>query len=95
MPLDDMHIRAATQPNSYDPETRTVSAVIATANPVQRRDARGPFSEILTAGTLDLSAVEGLAPTTCCSSPKQWIDEPRGRCYQGHIDHFSSPPQFG
>ncbi|MCX7561097.1 hypothetical protein OS190_16125 [Sulfitobacter sp. F26204] len=61
MPLDDLHIRAATRPNSYDPETRTVTAVIATANPVQRRDARGPFNEILTAGTLDLSAVEGLA----------------------------------
>lgn len=62
MPLDDLHMRAAsTRPNSYDPETRTVSAVIATATPVQRRDARGPFSEILTADTLDLSAVDGLA----------------------------------
>lgn len=62
MPLDDPMTRAAsTRPNSYDPATRTVSAVIATANPVQRRDARGPFNEILTAGTLDFSAVEGLA----------------------------------
>lgn len=62
MPLDDPMTRsAATRPNSYDPATRTVSAVIATANPVQRRDARGPFNEILTAGTLDLSAVGGLA----------------------------------
>lgn len=62
MPLDDLHMRAAsTRPNSYDPDTRTVSAVIATANPVQRRDARGPFLEILTADTLDLSAVDGLA----------------------------------
>ena len=62
MPLDDLHMRAAsTRPNSYDPETRTVSAVIATANPVRRRDARGPFLEILTADTLDLSAVDGLA----------------------------------
>ena len=62
MPLDDLHMRAAsTRPNSYNPETRTVSAIIATATPVQRRDARGPFSEILTADTLDLSAVDGLA----------------------------------
>ena len=63
MPLDDAAwTRAATtRPNSFDPETRTVSAVIATANPVQRRDARGPFLEVLTADTLDLSAVEGLA----------------------------------
>lgn len=51
---------AATRPNSFDPETRTVSAVIATATPVQRRDARGPFLEILTADTLDLSAADGL-----------------------------------
>ena len=62
MPLDDPMTRAAsTRPNSYDPQTRTVTAVIATANPVPRRDARGPFNEILTADTLDLSAVEGLA----------------------------------
>lgn len=62
MPLDELQIRAvSTRPNSYDPETRTVSAVIATATPVQRRDARGPFFEVLTADTLDLSAVDGLA----------------------------------
>ena len=62
MPLDLPLTRSTrTKPNSYNPETRTVSAVIATANPVQRRDTRGPFSEILTADTLDLSAVEGLA----------------------------------
>lgn len=61
LPLDNTMLRAAsTRPNTYDPETRTVSAVIATANPVQRRDARGPFFEILTAGTLDVSAAEGL-----------------------------------
>jgi len=44
-----------TRPNSYDPETRRVSAVIATPSPVARRDARGPFQEVLTAATLDLS----------------------------------------
>lgn len=61
MPQLDELIRAATtRPNSFDPETRTVSAVIATAHPVQRRDARGPYLEILTADTLDLSAGEGL-----------------------------------
>lgn len=61
MPLDETLIRAATtRPNSYDPETRRVSAVIATANPVQRRDARGTYLEILTADTLDMSAVQGL-----------------------------------
>ncbi|MDJ0630788.1 MAG: Mu-like prophage major head subunit gpT family protein [Rhodobacter sp.] len=61
MPLDATMTRAAmTRPNSFDPKTRTVSAVVATSTPVQRRDARGPFLEILTADTLDLSAVEGL-----------------------------------
>nr|WP_306266477.1 prohead protease/major capsid protein fusion protein [Pararhizobium sp. IMCC3301] len=64
MPHDESKtvlVRAAlTRPNSYDPQTRTVSAVIATTNPVQRRDARGPYLEILTADTLDLSAVAGL-----------------------------------
>ena len=61
MPLDALLTRTApTRLNSYDPETRTVSAVIATANPVRRPDARGAFLEILTADTLDLSSVEGL-----------------------------------
>ena len=56
MPLDNTLTRAAmTRPNSYDPETRRVSAVIATPSPVTRRDARGPFQEVLTAATLDLS----------------------------------------
>jgi len=56
LPLDNTLTRAAmTRPNSYDPETRRVSAVIATPSPVARRDARGPFQEVLTAATLDLS----------------------------------------
>lgn len=61
MPLDNSLTRATqTRPNSYDPETRTVSAVIATPSPVTRRDDRGPFLEVLTADTLDLSGAEGL-----------------------------------
>ncbi|OOY27470.1 hypothetical protein BMI90_12740 [Thioclava sp. L04-15] len=61
MPLDNLLTRAAqTRPNSYDPETRTVSAVIATPSPVTRRDARGAFLEVLTADTLDLSGADGL-----------------------------------
>lgn len=60
MPLDYTLTRATTtRPNSYDPETRRVSAVIATPSPVERRDSRGPFQEVLTADTLDLS-VAGL-----------------------------------
>ncbi|KAB2542304.1 hypothetical protein AL035_08065 [Salipiger aestuarii] len=56
MPLDNAMTRAATtRPNSYNPETRRVLAVIATPSPVTRRDARGAFHEVLTADTLDLS----------------------------------------
>jgi len=60
MTTDTLTRAAQTRPNSFDPDTRTVSAVIASPSPVQRRDARGPFLEILTADTLDLSAAEGL-----------------------------------
>lgn len=60
MPLDDVLMRAEFRPNSYNPETRRVSAVIATPSPVTRRDARGKVLEVLTADTLDLSNVVGL-----------------------------------
>ncbi len=61
MKHDPIYTRAATtRPNSFDPETKTVSAVIATSTPVKRRDARGPFLEVLTPDTLDLTSVEGL-----------------------------------
>lgn len=59
MPLD-MTREAATRPNTYDPESRTVSAVIATGHPVQRCDVRGPLLEVLTPETLDLSWAQGL-----------------------------------
>ena len=56
---NDAFTRAAqTRPNSFDPDTRTVSAVIATPTPVPRRDARGPYLEVLTADTLDLSTAD-------------------------------------
>lgn len=61
MPLDDVQTRTVTaRPNSYNPETRTVDAVIATASPVGRRDAKGPFQEVLRAETLDVSGAVGL-----------------------------------
>ncbi|MFG6635017.1 hypothetical protein ACGYJ8_03605 [Sulfitobacter sp. 1A12126] len=59
MPLDNALTRAATaRPNSYDPVSRTVEAIIATTTPVARRDARGPFLEVLTADTLDMPTNE-------------------------------------
>lgn len=48
--------RTATTANSYDPESRTFEAVVATMTPVVRRDARGPFNEILNPATLAASA---------------------------------------
>jgi len=60
MTTDTLTRGAQTRPNSFDPDTRTVSAVIASPTPVRRRDARGPYLEVLTADTLDLSAAEGL-----------------------------------
>lgn len=60
MTTDTLTRAAPTRPNTWNADTRTVSAVIATPSPVRRRDARGPFLEILTADTLNLPASEGL-----------------------------------
>lgn len=38
--------------DSFDKEALTVTAVVATETPVQRRDSRGPFSEVLSAAGL-------------------------------------------
>ena len=53
MPLDSLMVRAQTRPNSYDPDTRIFEAVIVTPTPVQRRDAQGLYSEVLTVSTLE------------------------------------------
>ncbi|MFG6584748.1 prohead protease/major capsid protein fusion protein [Sulfitobacter sp. 1A12779] len=55
MPLD-----ATMAPASFDPEARTVEAVIATTAPVTRRDARGTFAEVLDFTTLDLTNAANL-----------------------------------
>ncbi len=55
MPLD-----ARMAPASFDLEARTVEAVIATTTPVTRRDARGPYAEVLDFATLDLSNATSL-----------------------------------
>lgn len=41
--------------NSFDAETRTVEVIAATPTPVRRKDAAGPFLEILDPATLDLA----------------------------------------
>ena len=51
---DDLYMRTASaRANSFDPETRTFEAVIATGNPVRRADALGPYDEILTVSTVE------------------------------------------
>jgi len=47
-PVDDLlSIRAAVEPNSFDPTNHTVRVIWSTGAAVQRRDAGGNFSEIL------------------------------------------------
>ena len=58
MPLDDTLTRA-TAPTSWDADARTFEAVIATTSPVMRRDAKGPYAEVLDPATLETPA-EGL-----------------------------------
>ncbi|WP_185962130.1 prohead protease/major capsid protein fusion protein [Palleronia caenipelagi] len=55
MPFD-----ASLAPATFDPDARTVEAVIATGTPVQRRDARGVFTEILVCSGLETANVTGL-----------------------------------
>ena len=55
MPLD-----ATMAPASFDPEARTVEAVIATTAPLMKRDARGTFAEVLDFSTLDLTNTANL-----------------------------------
>ncbi|MGR3464081.1 prohead protease/major capsid protein fusion protein [Limimaricola sp.] len=55
MPLD-----MSLTPSTFDAEARTVEAVIATTAPVMRRDARGPFAEVLDLDTLDAASFPGL-----------------------------------
>lgn len=47
-------------PATFDMDARTVEAVIATTAPVTRRDARGPFAEVLDLDTLDTATLDGL-----------------------------------
>ncbi len=47
-------------PGSYDPETRTLEAVVLTAAPVTRRDGRGPFLEVIDLAGVDLAGATDL-----------------------------------
>lgn len=62
MELDlEMLTRSAdTRPASWNPEERTIEAVLSTGAAVQRRDARGPFLETLNLDSVDLPRLAGL-----------------------------------
>lgn len=57
----DLLIRAAApRVASFDPEALTVEAIVATAAQVSRRDAAGPFMEVLEPTGADLAALTGV-----------------------------------
>lgn len=50
---------ASIRPRSFDVANNTIEAVVATSNPVQRRDARGSFNEVLDVHGANLDALRG------------------------------------
>jgi hypothetical protein len=50
---------AAASPASWNEETREIEAVIASATPVERRDAKGKYLEVLDVNGADLAALRG------------------------------------
>ncbi|WP_288959537.1 prohead protease/major capsid protein fusion protein [uncultured Sulfitobacter sp.] len=56
MPNEILTRSATFRANTYDPEARTFDAIVATATPVARRDAQGPYLEVLPPEAFDLAA---------------------------------------
>lgn len=52
--------RAPFAPASFNPDTRTIEAVISTGADVQRVDARGPYIERLDTAAIDLASLAGI-----------------------------------
>ena len=59
-PLETRHAQIP-RPATYNEQTRTIEAVLATATPVPRTDVRGQYLEILDVRGLDLEASKGVA----------------------------------
>jgi hypothetical protein len=53
------HRGALARPASFDPESRTVEAIVASNQPVRRRDVQGEFLEILSIEGADLESLRG------------------------------------
>ncbi|GGL52163.1 DUF2213 domain-containing protein [Wenxinia marina] len=60
--MPETMLTRAAQPrtSTFNAELRTVEAVIATASPVIRRDARGEYAEVFDVSAFDLSSAVGL-----------------------------------
>ena len=59
--LDALLTRAAdTRPSTWNADARTIEAVISTGAPVQRKDARGPYSERLDVQAVDPTGLIGV-----------------------------------
>ncbi|WP_158644529.1 phage major capsid protein [Paracoccus jeotgali] len=71
---------------TLDPEALTVTAVVATGTPVQRRDSRGPFLEVLDPAGLLFEADEDVPLLT---DHRQSARETVGRAYGLTIDGSS------
>lgn len=58
----DLETREAVpRPATWDATARTIEAVIATDNPVARRDQSGDYDEVLDPATLDLASARGVS----------------------------------
>src|SRR4051812_31854237 len=53
------HRDATARPTSFDSKARTIEAVVATNNPVRRRDMSGEFLEILDVAGANLDTLRG------------------------------------
>lgn len=58
--MSDALILRSVTARSFDRESRTFEAVIATPAPYARRDARGPYAEVLDTTAIDPAALTGL-----------------------------------
>lgn len=55
---DAMHLRAMPATGDFNRDSMTITAVIATAHPVARRDSRGAYMEVLDPAGLDVSGAD-------------------------------------
>ena len=61
MPTNELLTRSAPfAPSTWNPKDRTVTATLMTSAPILRRDARGPYHEVLDLDAVDPASLAGL-----------------------------------